>query len=87
MLVTSHLDHGSCCTCAELEGQTNHLRARASKASSNVGALAEVQAALAVREQQLQEASKEMERLREMAQVGTEVVACCGLRGMQWMWL
>jgi hypothetical protein len=60
---------------AELEAQTNHLRARAAKADSNSEALAEARAALTARDQQLQEASDEIERLRDLAQVGR------GLRG------
>lgn len=70
----------TCCDCcctllllllllSELESQTSHLRARAAKADSNADALAEAQSALAEREQQLQAATEEIERLRNLAQV------------------
>jgi hypothetical protein len=54
---------------SELESQTSHLRARAAKADSNAEALAEAQSALAERDQQLQAAAEEIERLRDLAQV------------------
>lgn len=62
-------------TAAELEAQTQHLRARADKADSSSEALAQANAALAARDTQLQEATGEIERLGDLAQV---CVCCAG---------
>lgn len=56
-------------TPAELEAQTQHLRARADKADSSSEVLAQANAALAARDTQLQEATGEIERLGDLAQV------------------
>lgn len=64
-----------CQTAAELEAQTQHLRARADKADSSSEALAQANAALAARDTQLQEATGEIERLGDLAQVCGSV--CC----------
>jgi hypothetical protein len=57
----------------ELELQTSLLRARAAKADSDTGQLAEARTALAAREQQLSEATHELGKLRELAQVRVRV--------------
>jgi hypothetical protein len=63
---------------SELESQTSHLRARAVKADSNADALAEAQSALAERDQQLQVATEEIERLRDLAQTAVrEALRTC----------